>query len=208
VEAVVEAPGDDERMEAGLALGSDPQDPAAPRGVGPFVEVGRVVVDAERRDVDGDGPGRVRAVYEDADAPLAAPRRDLADGDDERAFRGHVVDEREARPGREGARDRVHERTAVPDRIGDRDGADRGPVLAGHEGRGVGDGPVRVIGHHDLVAGRELERAEDGVGARGRVVHEHEVVAAGAQELRDRVRRLPHAARSAVGHADPAYELA
>jgi hypothetical protein len=44
---------------------------------------------------------------------------------------------------------------------------------------------VAKIADENLVAGLECKRAEHGVGSRGGVVHEHEVLASGAQERGD-----------------------
>ena len=63
-----------------MVLRIRPEEAAAARRVRPLVQIRDVPVDAERRQIERQHAGRVRAVDEHTDAALAAGRRDLGQG--------------------------------------------------------------------------------------------------------------------------------
>ena len=79
-------------------VGVRPEEPARPRGVRPLVQVGGVPVGAERRHVERDRPGRMRAVDEHGNAARVTDSDDRRDRQDERAHRRDVIDDDERRP--------------------------------------------------------------------------------------------------------------
>ncbi len=60
-------------------------------------------------------------------------------------------------------------------------------MFAGGERHGTCHAAIAEVGDDNFIAGRELERAQDGVGAGRRVVDEGEVVARHAKELTHRI---------------------
>ena len=130
--------------------------------------------------------GRVGTVdeHEGADR-MAGPDQPL-DRHDDRRRRGDVIEDHQAGAVGEAGHQRIDDRGAV---VFDREGeSDLDHASAGAAGLVAGDVLHRIVGlvvDQDLVAGLELDRAENGLGAGGRVVDEDDVVGLGAEIFRE-----------------------
>lgn len=115
------------------------------------------------------------------------------DRHDDRGCRGNVIEDHQAGAIGETGRQRVDDRGAV---ILDREWQlDLDHAGTGAAGLVAGDVLHRIVGlvvDQDLVAGLELDRAEDGLGAGGGVVDEDDVVGLGAEILRELGRGRSH----------------
>ena len=96
-------------MEPRLPLWRRPQHAAAARGPRPFVEVPDVPIHAQRRNVEGDRGGRVRAVGQDRDPPNLQRGGDLGQRKHNRRVGGDMVHDRQARVRSHGRRPRLRQ---------------------------------------------------------------------------------------------------
>ena len=207
VEALVQPPRDHGRVEIGLPLGRRPQEAAAARREGPLVEVGRIPVHPECGHVEPKRARAVSAVGQHRDASVAARGCDLAERQDEGRVRGDVVDDHQPGARTKSGRDPLENRARPRLRIGqlDRTHSRAGP--AGGVARSPQHAPVGMVGEQELVALAEVERAQDGVDARGRVVDEHDVSAFRSDEVGDGVGCRAQPSRSRALGADHADDL-
>ena len=138
------------------------------------MQVADPVVGAERLDVVAELARRVGGVHQDPDVGSGGRGADGGghgrDRDDGGGRRGNPVDHDQPCPRRAGAR--VGSRDVV---VGGADREDRlddpRPGPGGVVVECLADRAVAVVADHQLVAGRELERAEDGRYALGDVAH-------------------------------------
>ena len=80
-----------------LALRRSPKDSTAARRPRPLVKIPGIPVDAERRNIERNRAGRVRAIDQNGYIVSVAAGCDLGHRQDESAFRSDVVDERQTR---------------------------------------------------------------------------------------------------------------
>ena len=97
------------------------------------------------------------------------------------------------------AEDRVDDRVLRRDRERDPGDDDPGAVALGDVAQDVDRGVVLVVVGQELVAGLEVERADDGVHRAGRVGDEGEVVRVGADERAEVARAVAQEARQVAG---------
>ena len=90
-------PGDDRAADPALRLRGCPDERAAARRAHPLVQVARIDVASDRREVEVDLPGAVSAVDDRDRAVLAGERTEPGHGQDEGAQRRDVAHEQDAR---------------------------------------------------------------------------------------------------------------
>ena len=137
----------------------------------------------------------MRAIDEDGHSLCAAPRGDVLDGHDERAFRRDVVDDDQARPRIERVGHSRDQHASIADRIGKFDRTDPRTALPGDECGCIGDGSIGVVRDKNLVALFEAHRMQDGVDAGGRILDEDEIAGSSAYEVRHGGRGLSESVR-------------
>src|ERR671937_2538522 len=103
-------------MQLRLRFATRPEEPAAARRKEPLVAVARVPVGTECWQIELELAGRVRAIYEHLGAARARAGEDLGHGPDDAGRRRNVVDDDEARAGRERGCERVHQLARIPNR--------------------------------------------------------------------------------------------
>ena len=123
-------------------------------------------------------------------------------------LRRDVVDDGDARARPDRGHDDVDEPGGIEARVRHGHRAHDGPPLTRDEGGDARRRAVVVIGQEQLIARLERERSQDRVDARRRVVHEHEVRSARADERRHGVSGGPHPRRLAARQSDQARDLA
>ena len=96
------------RLEQRLRFGADVEKAGAFRRAEPLMTIAGVEVRTERREVEVDLPGRVRAVDDREHAGLASPRAELLGGKAKRRRRRDVTEEQRARSRRDGPEQIVH----------------------------------------------------------------------------------------------------
>ena len=130
-------------------------------------------------------------INQNSDAPRPTAGRDRVDRQNQRTFRRNVVDHRDTRARADRLGDPFDELIGIEARIGHLHDANLRSPLARHEGDDPRRRAIGVVGQEHLVARLEPEGSQDGVHAGRRVVYEHDVVAAGADEGRDVRCRTP-----------------
>ena len=169
-------PGDDRAAEPALRLGRRPDERAAARGTHPLVQVARIDVATDRREVEVDLPGTVRAVDDRDDAALAGERAEPRDRQHEGAQGCDLAHEQDARTRGEPCRNRVEELVLAERRPRQRRDDDLCAGALGHLVPEDALGPVLVVGQQDLVAAPELDAPRHRVEPCRDVRNEPEVV--------------------------------
>ena len=180
----------DQRMDPVAAILADPQDGGALRPTQPFVPVARPVRGAERAHIDRHHPGGVGGVHERVDAAPVELRDEVGDREDEPRDAGHLADDDQPRPWRDGAQDRLQHDLRTIGREGDRHDDDPRPIAGRHCAHRVDGRVVLVVVRQEFVARLETERLEHGVVAGRGVRHELETLGVRAEEPPDRDARL------------------
>ena len=198
--ALVEPPRDDRGVRRRLPLRRRPQEAAAARHERPLVQVRGVPVAAERRHIERDRAGRMRTIGQHGHAEAMQPRRDLGQRQQQRGVGRNVIDDGDpgARP--DGALEGIGDGAGTERRLED-DRAHRRAPFAGGIHRGIRHAAVAEIAHQHLVARREREPAQHGVGAGRGVVDKHHVVAVGMHKGGDRICRNAHPRTATAGVA-------
>ena len=180
------AVADHERVDARLAVAPHVQERGALGRAQPLVRVAGVVRGAQRVERRAAPcPARARRPPACRRRARASAAHQPLDREHEPGRAGHVVEQREPRARGHACEHALHDRRR-PSRsgTGPRAVTTRAPAPSGDELRRLPAGAVRVVGREDLVARRELERAQHRVDAAGRVADEGEVPGLGAQERR------------------------
>ena len=186
---------DDGRIQPVLAFGGGPEERGTLRRAQPLVAVAGVPIGAGRRHIQINLPRRVRAIHQHRDIPRVAQGRNLGHRQHQSARRGDVIDHRQPRARRDRRRHRLQNRGGG--RAGERN------QRLGHARTGpFGDEPdcvphraIAMRQHQDLVIRLQAQRPQHGVASGGRVVDEHHVIPARADEPRQPIRRRPQRVR-------------
>ena len=187
-------------MDARLLVGPHVQKRGTLRRAHPLVRVARVEGRAEGRERKRQHPGRVGAVDERLDSTLAQGRHDALERENQARRAGDVVDQHEPGPRGHAAEDRVDHRVRGGERKRDAHHHDPRARAASRVAERVVRGVVLVIGHDELVASREVERAQDRIDSRSRVGDESQVVRVGAHEPAQLGPRRIHPPLPVAGH--------
>src|SRR5439155_28274 len=101
-----------------------------------------------------------------------------------------MADESEPRPGRGGTEDRIDDSVLRLERERDPGDHHAGPVALGDVAEDIDRGVVFVVVRQELIAGIEMERADDGIDRTGRIGDEREIVRVGPDERSELATRL------------------
>ena len=166
---------DRQGTDALLAIAPHVQERGSLRRAEPLVAVAREVRGADPAQIQRHHPRRVRSVDEGVDAPFLKTPDDLLDRKNDPGRAGHMIEQGQPGPGRDGTEHRIDDLRGPGDGPRHRRHHDfrAAPFLPAQR---VPAGVVGVVGGEQLVARLELERADHGVHAAGRVRNEREIV--------------------------------
>ena len=143
----------------------------------------------------------MRAICQDGDAARMAAFGDSRERQHQRALRRDVIDDGERRLRADRSGERLHDVIRRSHRVWHlRHAHGRAPLARGKH-HGPRHPAIAEIRDEDLVVGPDRPGAKNRVRAGRRVVDEHEVVAAHANELADGVGRLTQAAGARLSDA-------